>query len=225
MFRPLRITATLGTPIVGDPCLPLDGILLSASMAAKYGEWGVSLPGELPPVDYDVVPIQRIEHGDDWFFACSFAAWDTHIEGTDHWNKRLDTQYAELIAGGHKVNEGSGKYKAYHSRIFYRHAHRITWELIGDPDAILRLLPLRIGKKTAMGWGKINRWSIDPIEAFTLITDEGVPTRAVPESYMRDWISTHGVFSLDTAYAYRAVRPPYWHTDNVTMVAIAAGVL
>lgn len=215
-MRPLRVSAQLGAPVIGgDYSMPLDGILLALAMQRLHGFPDAFLPGRAVEFDPAIVPLQILNPGDDWFYAASFARWDFFTEGSDYWNKRLDDYYAESHANKNKVDIGSGAYKSYHSQVFYRHAESISWYVVGEQREIVSLLNdcTYIGKKTAHGWGHVLQWGVVPVDEDYSVMFDGNPSRAVPAGYFE-------TFSLNWNLGQRAIRPPYWASENVRMTYV-----
>lgn len=226
-YRPLKVEAALGSPFVGDPNFPLDGALLYLAMAEAHGgELPVWEPGRAMPYDPRIVPLQIIENGAEWFFACSWAIWGDYVEDTDHWNKRFDVPALDMLDSKvRRVALSEGPYKAYHMPLYYRHALSITWYCVGDQDrigALLRGMDF-IGKKTSQGWGHVLRWTISQAdEDYSIVDNIGRPMRAIPTSYYE------GIYAeqadrgniLDLHFAQYAYRPPYWAIENQGRVVV-----
>jgi len=216
-FEPLRVTAMLRTGVVADRWLPLDGILLYQAYRDALGPQAMTTPGggELPDVD---MPLVIVHPGEPtWYYACSWAQpqpwWIA--EGTDHWNKRLDVGFAELIDFGKKrgvVLVEKGEYKAYHMPVHYYVASRIEWFCVGNRAAIERLLATvtHVGKKQAQGWGRVAAWTVEPWPADWSVWRGDELMRGVPFDDAR------GLVDL----ALYGLRPPYWRRDNQMMVVL-----
>lgn len=183
-FENLRVRAYLAAPVISDEYLPLDGVVFYTLARKDFGEQVATFPGqkaEMPDgVKRTPMPFERRRSPDYnrrqgrrlWWWACSFAQWPAHtVEGKDHWNKRFDERYADLVdfgeGRGGKPKRGvvvtkSGKYKAYHQPVFYRHALYVEWYCVGDRAALEALLPFctHLGKKAAQGWGDVLRWEV-----------------------------------------------------------------
>lgn len=216
----VQITATLGSPVMGgDFTLPIDGILLAASMRDVAGFPAAFFPRQAAPqIDYDSVPLDIVQNGEEWFYAASFAVWDTYTEGTAYWNKRLDALESERYSTASKANIGSGKHKAYHYQVFYRHALKVRWFVRGDIDRIAYLLDMHvshIGKKAAQGFGHVLKWDIETVK-FDHSLDNGERyMRAIPMSYIQRLPQIY----ITSDIARRAFRPPYWLPEHQGMVA------
>jgi CRISPR type IV-associated protein Csf3 len=221
VYRPLVVEARLGSPYVGDPTAPLDGILLYAAMSDLYsGELPAWEPGQTAEYDPAIVPLQVVNPGPDWFYACSFAQWGAYTEDVDHWNKRFDMPQVDFLSDKtRKLEIGSGPYKAYYQQIYYRHALSLWWCCVGDQDRIGELLkPMdHIGKKTSQGWGHVIEWRITWSDHdYSLFDANGYAMRAIPSIYYYPLLDTEGFKSvpININFAGRGFRPPYWAKEN-----------
>jgi len=219
-FEPLRITAHLRTPVVADRWLPLDSILLYQVSRDRLGVQYATAPGGDPGAEALSMPLLKIHHGeDDWYYACSWAQpqpWWL-AEGKDHWNKRFDSKFADLVDFGNrrgKVIIEQGRYKAYHMPIFYRVALQVEWYCVGDRQEIQYLLSTvtNLGKKRSQGWGRAIRWDIEPWGHDWSVWRDGKLTRGVP---VRD-VEGKGVFDL----LFYGLRPAYYRPQNQTLLAM-----
>lgn len=211
-FEPLKITATLQCAVIGDTFLPIDGVLYYQAHREAFGSQEVTHSGASGPryeVSSEALPLaRREEHGPKWYYAASFAQWPGVVaDGSDHWNKRFDTNLSDLVDFGNRkarVEIRSGPYKAYHMPVFYRHALEVCWYVVGEPNAIRRLLCCctHLGKKTSQGWGSILEWRVQSFEKdWSVHSDDGRLMRAVPADS-----------GLLTGF-----RPSYWLPKNQTI--------
>ena len=218
----LRVTAWLQCAVLSAPFLPIDGILQYYAMREKYGAQDLTIAGAM--VDkkrWADAPLQRVDSPHGWYYAASFAQWDTPmVTGVDYWNKRGDwDKLADLVDWGatKKVETRKGRYKAYHTAIEYRHALRVWWFVVGDRDEIARLLRFatHIGKKSAQGWGAVLSWKVSPIRYDWSVFKDGRVMRAIPAEDAR------GTGARGRVISY-GVRPSYWNRDNQVMAAAPA---
>lgn len=205
MFNPLKITAYLQCGVISDPYLPIDGVLYYQVMREQHGEQTLTLPGQSfgGPADHSL-PLKKLNTNTrQWFYAASFAVWPAHTtEGTDHWNKRLDVSLIELVDWQGKkarFDVAAGRYKSYHMPVFYHSALYVDWYVVGDKAEIEQLLRtmMNLGKKTAQGWGAVNRWQIEPVaEDWSVYSGTGRLMRAIP--------------SDNPGAPIYGLRPSYW---------------
>lgn len=209
-YVPLRITARLRCGIVSDGLLPFDAILYWAQHRDVLPDPRVAtLPRARTVQDEDAertagtLPLRRID-GDtpQWYHAASCAVWPASVaDGLDHWAKRLDSGYVELLeqrAIKARVPISGGVYRAYHMPLAYRHALAVTWYAVGEPERIRELLRLvtHLGKKPSMGWGAVIDWTVEPCaDDWSVTGPEGQIMRPIPDA------------AGATIYGIRA---PYW---------------
>lgn len=205
-FRPLKITAHLQCGVISDQYFPIDALLYHQAHREVLGAQDATFSGRshIPHARHISLPLKRIgnHHSKEWYYSASFAVWPEHIaDGSDHWNKRLDRSLVHLIDfQGRRgtVNMATGKYRAYHVPIFYRHALTVSWYVVGDAERIAQLLSTAfyLGKKPSQGWGAVRRWEIEPSTGdWSVHGPGGRLMRAVPQEG-------------GTLYG---IRPSYWH--------------
>jgi hypothetical protein len=212
-YTPLRITATLQTPVIADAFLPLDGVVLYMSMCERYGPQDVSQSGR--GVHDETAQVASVffchEAGTpQWFPACSFAQWEgTVTEDTGYWHKRLDLQHAGLLMPQRgRVVTQNGRYRSYRMPVFARHALRVVWYAVAQRARLEHLLRFvtHLGKKSSQGYGSIRTWSVVPCEAdWSVLGPSGQRMRAVPQTVLPE----------DPGEAVLAgFRPAYWDARN-----------
>lgn len=220
-LSPLCIRAYLRSPVCSDRFLPLDGILLYQAHREQDGPQDYTLAGAYTGQSISTLPLGIIRPGrKDWFYQCSWAQWPEHtVEGIDHWNKRFDAGFADLVdfdGKRGKVIIEQGRYKAYHSTLFYRSALWVEWYCVGDKQAIEPLLSIvtHLGKKAAQGWGRVSRWEIAPVADDYSVWYGDALMRGIPP---QDAGPTHptGVYGI---------RPSYWNRANQMLLALPGGL-
>lgn len=219
-FEPLRVTAYPRVGIATDQWLPLDGILFYQACRDALGPQLATLPGGSPEKEDIEMPLLIVHPGElDWYYACSWAQpqpWWL-AEGRDYWNKRSDTQYADLIdfkGKRGKIIIEQGRYKAFHMPIFYRVAKKIEWYCVGDPQELRFLLSTvtHIGKKRSQGWGRVIQWNIEPWAEDWSVWRDGKLTRGVPA----DDIAGKGMFD----FVHYGLRPSHYRAENQMPLAM-----
>lgn len=216
-FEPLRIESAMLSPVAGDSTLPIDGILMALAAAREYGQLTSLRPGEVLDVDPDIVPIQRLHEGNDWFFAASFAIWGDNVEQPEYWTKRFNASDAAWTPPKN-VNVSGGFYKARRELLPTRFAERIVWYVVGDATRIKALLEdcHDIGKKRAQGFGAVRKWRVErAAHDYSVISEDGNVARAIPQSWgrPRELIGR-------PLLASRAIRPPYWAQEHVRLAYV-----
>lgn len=203
----LQITAKLLSGIAGGQDLAIDSIMAAAWMRRHYPDayWGPR-PTTADELIEDDLPLARIEAGNVWYYAASFAAWPAvTAEELTYWNKRVDqAELPRVDFDGRRgtIDIKSGRYKAFHMPLPIKTANEIRWWVKGDATEIISLLEsiTNIGKKKSQGWGNVSSWSVEPTsEDFSSYRD-GKPTRPIP-------ITSDAVGGI----MFCGYRPPYWH--------------
>ena len=215
-FRPLRVTAHLAAPIASDFMIPLDGVLYYHAMREQHGVQEFTQPGQDHAVRATAVSLPFLRHREEtpqWFYACSWAQWpERYASGMTHWNKRLDVPEARFLESrSARIDTKSGRYKAYHMPLYYRHARSVFWWVVADPQWLRRMLGwvVALGKKTQMGWGAVSRWEVAPAPADYSIRDAaGELVRAVPSA---------------AGTAHMGYRPSYWLPKNQALCELPKG--
>jgi CRISPR type IV-associated protein Csf3 len=218
-LEPLRIRAYLRSGVVSDKWRPLDGVLLYQAHRDALGPQTVTIPGDYTVQGVATLPL-AIEHPGrrNWYYRCSWAQWSHDIEGSDHWNKRFDSQFADLVdfrKRRGKVIIEQGKYKAYHMPIFYHSALWIEWYCVGDKAEIEHLLSTvtHIGKKASQGYGRVINWVIESVDEDWSVWRNGMLMRGIPAE---DICDTDKPFDI----ANYGIRPSYWKRSNQKMLAV-----
>lgn len=215
-YEPLIITADLRCGVISDGLLPFDSLLYAAQHRLALAPRVASRPRDSAvdgPSNAGMLPLQVLNADTpQWYYAASCAVWPTVVaDGIDHWTKRLDSQYVELLERQRaRVATSGGRYRAYHMPVAYRHALTITWYAVGHRATIEALLPLvtHLGKKTAMGWGCVAAWRVAPhTDDWSVTGPHGECMRPVPAK----------------AGVLYGVRPPYWHPRNQTICQVPGG--
>jgi hypothetical protein len=216
-FEALQVTAYFRSGIVSDQWLPLDAILFAQACREELGPQLATLPGGDDP---DVSLPLAVIHSDTpyWYYACSWAQpqpWWT-AEGRDHWNKRFDSKFADLVdfSGKRgKVVIEQGRYKAYHMPLFYYVADKVEWYCVGDRTRIADLLSTvtHAGKKRVQGWGRIIRWEIESWPEDWSVWRDGKLTRGVPA----EDVAGQGAFD----FIHYGLRPSYYRAENQVLLA------
>lgn len=222
-LEPLRIRAWLRSGIVSDRWLPLDGILMYQTHRDQMGGQDVTIPGDYSQhMQFPTLPLGITHPGRrNWYYQCSWAQWSHEIEGRDHWNKRFDSGFANLIdfesRRGVVIIE-QGRYKAYHMPVFYRVAQWVEWYGVGDKAEIEYLLSTvtNIGKKSSQGWGRIYCWQVESWPDDWSVWREGELMRGIPAE---DVTGSGQSFNIGNY----GIRPSYWKANNQKVLVMPDG--
>lgn len=217
-MEPLIVYAEMSSAIAND-APHLDALLLyHACRRASVGPISSADPAasweDLPPI-----PLARREIGGQEVSLCSspklLLAHGREV--VERFAKRIDaTAAAELLDPQRRTQIcTTGTWtKSYYLPLRKRPALAVAWWCVGERDALLELLQdaPAIGKKIAHGHGRVNRWSVGPIdEDFSwFMPGEGGPALMRPLPW-GDWLPS-GL----TGYRrdFGSCVPPYWHPER-----------
>lgn len=202
--QPIVIIADLVTPILHaeHDATHLDGLLSYAAITdhpvpSKWGDVAiVPLPLDLLWVSPSGLPL----------WACTpLVSADTAIPSREYWHKRYPTDRAEF-GGKESANTRSGRWREYRVPVAAQSVSRLCALAIGNADEVRRLLDAvvtHIGKKGAMGYGRVGRWRVEDAE-FDI--SEIVARRAVPVD--------SGLRTGGRVTPRRGWTPPYWYAPH-----------
>lgn len=224
-YEALRVRACLRSGVISDRWLPLDGLLFYQAVRRDLGPQELTLPGASmlqQPKGAETInrlPLKYV-HAKDWYYHCSWARWSHTEEGQDHWNKRFDVGFADLVdfrGRRGRVTIEKNEYKAYHMPLWYNAALWVEWYCVGDRRDIEELLSTvtHIGKKTSQGWGRVSRWEIEPIEDDWSIWQGDKLMRGIPRY--------HWPKERPANTSLYGIRPSYWDRRNQVELVMPDG--
>lgn len=215
-MTPLHVTATLDGPIVlqGGP-LALDA-LLAAAVAMRDGLDPPAGPHDITPIE---IPVEREPEGR--FHLASFS----HCTVEDYerrWvNRRPVVAEAQALGSPKRkrmqINAGPDKGYRFPMEAQWLEGDRLDWWCIGEREGVEELLRLvhHLGKRRAVGLGRVREWTIEPCErwgpGFPVVDPAGRPLRPLP----LDW---PGV--IEASVDVQAITYPYWAPQNVQEVVV-----
>lgn len=164
---------------------------------------------------YVGLPLKQLP-GNRW--AASRAVYETVGQTVEQYSKRPDFFAADkmpFLDRQKGIISGSvGPYRAYRNPSVIRVVKdsKLTFFAVGHRDQVEELLNLipALGKKTAMGYGIVDRWTVEEIaEDYTTEHPEYGLMRPIP------------IEEADKAYPYPvmqfAVKPPYYKPKNMRL--------
>lgn len=217
MMQPLRIRAYLldGRIAGTESWFPLDSILAAEWIRQKNPEsfYEPPPPGTKEGWIEPPLPLERRGQGGKWYYACSFNVIKPVGEYVTYWHRRFDDsleQYIDFRGRRGKVDEKSGKYKAYRMPLNIMLMPYLEWYAVGEIDAVRDLCAgiVALGKKPSQGYGVVKRWKVEPWPEDYSEVKDGRLTRAVYDM-------SPGVVGQARLYG---MRPPYWQRENQTVV-------
>jgi CRISPR type IV-associated protein Csf3 len=214
-MTPLVVIARLG----GAISLPRGELALDALLAAQ-----MALRGQLPPPRdaSDCVPIEipvEREPGQR-FYLCSFSVAEFDAHALRYINRRAPVEQYQTIGETkiRRVQITTGANKSYRIPMETKNAvdDALAWWCIGDAEKIRDLLTtaLYLGKKRAVGLGRVLWWDIQPCEpwqGFPVVSPDGKPLRPLPT----DW---PGLNVPRTEF--RTLSFPYWDHSREELCAV-----
>ena len=217
-MMPLRVEAKLAGPI----CLPNGPIALDALLM-----YAVVLRDDIPPAATaaECVPIEIPIEVRDGIHMASCGVFEVETRETSFTNRRFPLAEAQEFAepSFKRIQITAGPAKSY--RLPREHLYlvydRITWWAIGDEEGVRALLCewiAYLGKRRAVGLGKVREWTIEPCESwgevFPVIRD-GKPLRTLPVASA--WATR---YACDVETAYAVPTPPYWDNSRRELCAV-----
>lgn len=215
MTEPLRITAVMldGRLCSSDGWLFLDAILYHAWFMENFKDIyrGTLASGVVGHIG---LPLRRYADGTHASSVGFYKQYGTQIE---YWNKKpsahniLGEKYIDFGKKRGKINVSSGEYKAYRMPEVIRLISDVTFYAYGNKGKIENLLKhmKHIGKKTAIGWGRVKEWRVESVEDDrTDICEYGL-SRPIP-------VDSATVEQIKVAHTIQRIanKPPYWNYKN-----------
>lgn len=212
-MQALIVTARLRSGFAAsDPWSPtLDGILAYWTMRERLGEEEFALQSArrdlMGPVEGLPLGVER--HGDWWWYQCSAPCYEQKALVRRHYHRRFDAQHAEryLAAQKGRIQVKAGPYKSSRLAAQVRIAAEVRWHVIGDGEAIERLLGRcrQIGGHLGRGYGAVREWRVEPGGDEVMARAH----RALPVDYAA---ANH----IDGERLLWGLRPPTWLPCNLT---------
>lgn len=208
-MEPLRITAKLDTPVsMPSGALQFDAVL-AAAVAKRDNIPPACTAAEMVPID---IPVQRSECGRFHLTTSSFQ--DAEIHHLRYTNRRMPVEQLQWMGDGKTktVNLAAGAQKHFRVPMETMHVKgdRVQLWCVGDANEIRMLLTLvtHLGKRRAVGLGKVVSWTVEPCEpwpGFPCVSVEGDAMRNLPLDYP-------GLREFDVELT--RVTYPYWLADR-----------
>ena len=197
----LIIDAHLVTPYI--PPVHIDGILSQAVLTAHPCAPRFDAPACVVPLPVELLWVS--DKGLPLWAVSEFREMADAAQCREYWHKRYPSHRAEF---GEKMNAvtTAGRYKEYRVPVNARRVERLRAFVIGNQAELERLLGYvsHIGKKGAMGYGRVARWDVKPLGQG--LSDLAVINgRPVPAEFAREKGLT------GTPMPNVAWTSPYWY--------------
>lgn len=217
MFRSLKVTADMRTPIATIEPIILDSIISAAKAKdiLKDDYYQVNNTHG----DYELIrnTLDKILDRKSDVYCTSVGIGDSR-EFTGSWGKRWTNKDTDVIKwrgrGKKRVDTGRGRYKNYHMPIILKSYKKIVFYVRGDKKEIERLLNTHIsylGKKGSQGYGQVNKWTVEEIEEDYSLWKDNEPMRPIPIKHCNEYIENN--INEDINIQEHPVIPPYWRED------------
>lgn len=214
MFKNLKITFKMASPVATIGYIYLDSILSAAKAKEKFGEgyYNNSEAGAKELIDEMLSPILDKKYD----VYCASVGIGDNREFVTSWSKRWDDKNDDMVVfekGKPRIDIGSGHYKNYHMPLVMKSYKEIVFYAKGDKEEIERLLKsyiFYVGKKGSQGYGRIREIIVEEIEEDWSLFKDGKPMRPIPARYFRE-IELQG----DVNFQRHPIIPPYWRNDYI----------
>jgi CRISPR type IV-associated protein Csf3 len=183
-LAPLRVTLRLANPRAGYDALHLDGLLSYGLVVRALGHSrldGARGPYHLP------LPLRclwRDQEGLPLWAVTDMQPQGVQAQGTATWTRRaIDSRLVASADGRpYAPRTTQGPYKDMMIPLPIEVAESWTCDVVGDARIIADLLRVlqSVGKKSAQGWGRVMDWTLEPLDAWRITSEQGRLRRAVP---------------------------------------------
>lgn len=203
-----------------------SGIIMLDSIV--YHAWFIKYAPEVLDGIYDFdkakyigLPFKQLG-GNRW--AASKGIYTEIEQHIEHYNKRPDffaaDKYHYLSQDKGEISDSMGIYRAYRNPQLIRTVEDgiITFYAVGHKKELQELLDLMIGvgKKTAMGFGIVDKWEIEEI-------DEDYTTEHPEYGLMRPIEVEKAEKKYNCPIMEYGVKPPYWKVKNMRLCYVPIG--
>jgi hypothetical protein len=215
MFKNLKITAMMSSPICAIEPICLDAIILAAKTMEEIGDdyySGKNICAIKEKIDSFLLYI--FDKKFDVY--CTSYGLGENREFIGSWSKRWDTKNDGIVKlekkSKHRVDTGCGYFKNYHMPMILKSYKNIVFNARGDKEELKRLLNNNIhsiGKKRSQGYGRISKWDIEEIDKDNSIVNDGILMRHMP------FENKHEIGDIKYYVSEKPLIPPYWRNDNI----------
>jgi CRISPR type IV-associated protein Csf3 len=221
MFEPLKIEFYMQTPIcLSSPWISFDGLLAHLKLKEELKDGYHILPSKTP-ADFSslTLPIEKVWSPEEGIFIykSSISIFDNDYLFLSKIYKRFYVRDIDRVSTKKKkITRGSGHYRDFIIALPYVPAKTVIFYVNGDKSEIESLLStlVGLGKKTAIGYGFFNDFSITRIQKDKSLVDSGErmgrAMRPIPISFLEG--SNYQVSLLSYIF-------PYWDKRNITLCA------
>lgn len=224
-FQPLRVTAHMASGFASaNPWgIALDGLLASElrgiqkALLTGLGQEVVGAMDSDDPPDLRL-PLARCTLSPTWHWAatCSLPSHPDLRPEVRMWTARVDARHLEQTTSylPKVVSDRQGRYKAHRMPLLVTPATTLTWQAVGDIDAITDLLNgiSAIGKKRSQGEGHVLAWEVTALDVDDFTAAHCHPDGTLGRPTPTECLATRP--ELRTHLGMAGLRPPYMHPSR-----------
>lgn len=215
-LKSIRIKAKLQTRKVAttDLFLPLDSMLAWAWMQENHPDRMEAFESSINPEGYvtEELPLERRGHGEDWYWACSFACGQPKGEEILHSHRRFDADLAEdywdFGNRSGRVNTALSPFKNKRMPVVTYLVPELSWYAVGDVREIERLLTwiTHVGCHRGQGFGRVASWTVEACDE-----EIGEEASSGEDTCREDLSCLRAIPCLPgQGGTLQGIRPPYW---------------
>jgi CRISPR type IV-associated protein Csf3 len=220
----LKITATLRSPLVGDP--PYLDALLTYELGFKmhkFEDMKFNKSTPIEKIERLPIPLTQCEINGVKVNSCSDPIFIIKTEWHDKLSKRFETDRLSLLIDPNKrknITPGTGHLKSRWQPLHAKLVDKIVWFARGDAKECRRLLKgiVSLGYYRKIGYGLVAKWEVEETEKsdnfiFGKYENKKILMKTVP-------IGNDLKYTEGYRISYGACIPPYWHNGNFREIAI-----
>jgi len=225
-MKPMRVTIRLGSPVMlSYPWIALDSLIMHLALERDHAGLLEKLDPRKPvelPVE---IPVGRLAVNGDYIYKASISRFSRAKTATTQIRKKVAAEDAAYLSTRRsKIDVVRGAFKAYDMRMVVMNARECEFHAVGDIKAVARLMENLdgLGKKRAVGYGRVLSVSVDELERdHSILHPEHGLNRPVPVHMARGVPGLGEVGGRDVALL--AYRPPYWCKANHVLCLVPDG--
>jgi CRISPR type IV-associated protein Csf3 len=217
-FQPLQVSFKVRPPVfLAHPWLYFDSLIQYLCLRDALGEQFYILPSDITlPVEDLQIPIKKTMD----VYHASVSQFDKAPLYQSTIYKRFNDKNVESLKPKQrkgKVHTDRGYFKDFMINLPFITPELITFYTCADPKEIKRLLPhlTHLGKKGAIGGGKILGYTVEEAETDYSFYKDGNIMRPIPQELARSFPLLEGTQFMNSSY-----KPPYWDKSNIKMCLV-----
>jgi CRISPR type IV-associated protein Csf3 len=217
-YTPLSISFKVRPPVyLAHPWMYFDSLIQYLCMRDALGELFYILPSDqVLPVEDLMIPIKKTED----VYHASVSQFDKAPLYQSTIYKRFQDKNVDKLKPRQRqgrVHTDRGYFKDFMINLPFITPDEVTFYTCADKSELERLLPhlAYLGKKGAIGGGKILNFKIEDAETDYSFFKDGRIMRPIPQRMARSFPLLEGSTFMNSSY-----KPPYWDKRNITMCLV-----